>query len=158
MILENVEVQWARLGSNAGTKYRSQEKEWSINVLLDDDKADKWKKLGTSPKLKEENGVKFVKLTKDCVWKKSGDPKKPPMVVDQFGEEVDPTIIGNGSKCNVQFSVRDWEYQGDKGKSAELVAVQVMDLVEYHGGGGDTLDFTFADKEGVPMSDEDVPF
>jgi ribosomal protein S16 len=157
MILENVKVQWAKLGDNADNKYMSDEKQWSIDALLTDDQANKWVESGVKPSVKVKDGVKSVSLRKDCVWKKSGDPKKAPMVVDQFGDPIDATIIGNDSVCNIQFSVRDWEFQGTKGRSAELVAVQVLELVEYTGG-ADTLAFAFNEKKSAPLADEDVPF
>ena len=34
MILSNVKVKWAKVGSNPGTKYASDETEWSIDCQL----------------------------------------------------------------------------------------------------------------------------
>ena len=34
MIFENVKVQWAKLGDNAGNKYMSEDKEWSVDVVV----------------------------------------------------------------------------------------------------------------------------
>lgn len=160
MILENVKVLWAKLGDNADTKYMSDEKQWSIEAILTDDQAMEWMESGVKPQVKVKDGVKSVSLRKDCVWKKSGDPKKAPIVVDQFGDPIDPLIVGNDSVCNIQYSVRDWEFQGTKGKSAELVAVQVLELVEYTGA-ADTIAFSFSAKKEVPLADvseEEVPF
>ena len=162
MILENVKINWSRLGDNAGNKYMSDEKEWSVDAVLSDEQAESWLSSGVKPALKVKDGVKFVKLRKDCIWKKSGDPKKAPIVVDKFNEPVDPTMIGNGTVANVQISIREWEYQGQKGKSAELVAVQILELVEFSGGGGDLVDFSFDDKPEHPLADvsdsDSVPF
>lgn len=160
MILENVKVLWAKLGDNADTKYMSDEKQWSIEAILTDDQAMKWMESGVKPQVKVKDGVKSVSLRKDCVWKKSGDPKKAPIVVDQFGDPIDPLIIGNESVCNIQYSIRDWEFQGTKGRSAELVAVQVLELVEY-AGAAEAVAFSFSAKKEVPLADvyeEDVPF
>jgi len=159
MILENVKVQWAKLGDNAENKYMSDEKQWSIEAILSDEQAMKWMESGVKPQVKVKDGVKSVSLRKDCVWKKSGDPKKAPLVVDQFGDSIDPAIVGNDSVCNIQYSVREWEFQGTKGKSAELVAVQVLDLVEYTGS-AESLAFSFSKKKEKPLADsnEDVPF
>ena len=158
MILENVKVMWAKLGDNAGNKYMSEEKEWSIDVVLDDDKASKWTEAGISPKVKEKDGLKTVTIRKDCVYAKSGDPQKAPMVFDKFGKPLD-VLIGNDSVANVQFSVREWEFQGKKGKTAKLVAVQILDLVEF-AGGGDSVEFTFAEEPIADLSveDDNVPF
>ena len=162
MILENVKINWPRLGDNPGNKYMSEEKEWSVDALLNDEQAEAWLSSGVKPALKVKDGEKFIKLRKDIVWKKSGDPKKAPTVVNKFGEPLDPGLIGNGSLVNIQVTIREWEFQGQKGKSAELVAIQVLELVEYSGGGGDSVAFTFADKPEVPMADlpneDSVPF
>lgn len=163
MILENTKVLWPKLGDNAGTKYMSDEKEWSIDCLLSPEQAKSWEDSGVKPAVKDKDGLTFIKLKKDCVWRNSGDPKKPPMVVDKFGDVMDPLIIGNDSVCNVQYSVRDWEFQGQKGKSAELIAVQVVDLNEYSGAASDSVEFSFSEKteqplEAVSDGDEDIMF
>ena len=163
MILENTKVLWPKLGDNAGTKYMSDEKEWSIDCLLSPEQAKSWKDSGVKPAVKDKDGLTFIKLKKDCVWRNSGDPKKPPMVVDKFGDSMDPLIIGNDSVCNVQYSVREWEFQGQKGKSAELIAVQVVDLNEYSGAQSDSVEFTFSEKSEKPLEavsddDEDIMF
>jgi len=163
VILENTKVAWAKLGDNAGTKYMSEEKEWSIDCLLSTEQAKSWTDSGVKPAVKNKDGSNFVKLKKDCVWRNSGDPKKPPMVVDSFGDAMDPTIIGNDSVCNIQYSVRDWEFQGQKGKSAELIAVQVVVLNEYTGAGSDSVEFSFSEKSEKTLTeitegDEDITF
>jgi len=163
VILENTKVAWAKLGDNAGTKYMSEEKEWSIDCLLSTEQAKVWTDSGVKPAVKNKDGSNFVKLKKDCVWRNSGDPKKPPMVVDSFGDAMDPTIIGNDSVCNIQYSVRDWNSQGQKGKSAELIAVQVVVLNEYTGAGSDSVEFSFSEKSEKTLTeitegDEDITF
>lgn len=159
MIIENVKLLWARLGSNAGTKFKSEEKQWSVDIVLNEEQAKKWEASGVNPGVKFKDGEHIIKVKKDCAWKKSGDQKTPPMVVNEFGEPLDPLIIGNGSVGNVQMSIRDWEFMGEKGKTAELVAVQVLDLQEYTGGNGDQeMAFSFNEKSGVALSDEDMPF
>ena len=159
MIFEQVKVQWAKLGDNAGNKYMSEDKEWSVDVLLTDEQATKWAESGVKPAFKEKDGQKVVTLRKDCVYAKSGDPQKAPLVFDEFGEPLD-VLVGNNSVANVQFTVRDWEYMGKQGKTAKLVALQVLELVEY-AGGGDGVEFTFNDKVATSVlteSDDVVPF
>ena len=85
------------------------------------------------------------------------------MVVDSFGDTMDPLIIGNDSVCNVQYSVRDWEFQGQKGKSAELIAVQVVELNEYTGATSDSVEFSFSEKSEKSLTeitegDDDITF
>ena len=91
-------------------------------------------------------------------WKKSGEDKTPVRVVDMFGQDIDARTIGNGSVVNVQYTVRDWEFQGRKGRTPELVAVQVVELIEYTGGtkASTTNEFDFLAREEVVL-DTDVP-
>ena len=161
MILENAKIMWAKLGDNAGTKYMSEEKEWSVDVVVNDEQAKAWTESGVKPALRNKDGLQVITLRKDCVWKKSGDAQKAPMVVDQFGDALDPAIIGNDSVANVQYSVNDWEFNGTKGRSARLIAVQVVELNEYTPTDGDSSEFSFANKEVTslePQNDDVVPF
>ena len=54
----------------------------------------------------------------------------PPTVVDEDRKHVDK-LVGNGSKVKVKYVARNWTYAGKSGVSANLVAVKVMDLVEF---------------------------
>jgi len=47
------------------------------------------------------------------------------------------TLVGNGSDVNVLFKTFEWEYAGKSGVSADLQAVQVVNLIPY----GDGEDF-----------------
>ena len=54
---------------------------------------------------------------------------------------------------------------GKKGTSTELTAVQVVELVEFAGGGDDTVGFAYDTKAEVPLADvtmeegeDDIPF
>ena len=157
MILENVKVQWAKLGKdNAGTKYMSDEKEWSVDIILNDEQATKWKETNVFPKVKEKDGKQIVTLRKDVMFKDK--LQTSPAVYDKFGKPLD-VLIGNDSTVNIQFSLgKEWDFKGMKGQSARLVAVQVLDLVEYEGAGG--VEFTFDEEPLAEMTelDDHVPF
>ena len=155
-LLKDVKVQWARL-SVPEKKYMSEETQWSIQALVDDKVSRKFvkDKLITKERWVEIDGEDQAVLSfrRDTHFRKTGDDRTPVRVVDMFGQDVDASKIGNGSICNIQYSIRDWEYQGRKGRSTELLAVQVVELVEYAGGARAGDEFDFAAKKEVKLED-----
>ena len=172
MILENVKVKWARVGSNPATKYASDETEWTVDCDVSAEQSKEWVTKGFAQKERfdPESGVPFVKIKRNTHFNKknpvSGAMEKneisPPFVKDKYGDNLGDTNIGNGSVCNVQYMERPWEYAGKTGITATLVGVQVMTLEEYEGGGsGD--EFTYAERPTATItetddSDENIPF
>lgn len=170
MILKNVKVKWPRLGDNPGTKYASEETEWSVDCFPTPEESKEWVKseFAQKERFDAESGLPFVKIKRNTHYNKknpvTGVMEKasisPPFVKDQYGDPMDPSIIGNGSVCNVQYNIRDWEYSGRSGKSPTLVGVQVVKLEEYSGGNASD-EFTYAVRptaDIVEEDDEDVPF
>ena len=142
-LLKNVEIKWAKLG-RAENKYMSEDTQWSIQTIVTDEISKQFVKDGLLTKERyNEDDRPIISFRRDTHYRKTGDERTPPRVVDLFGLELDADSIGNGSICNIQYSIRDWEYQGRKGKSMELLAVQVIDHVIYSGGSsaGDEFDF-----------------
>jgi hypothetical protein len=169
MILKNVKIKWPRLGDNPGTKYASDETEWSVDCYPTSEESKQWVVDGYAQKERfdNESGEPFVKIKRNTHFNKKNpvtgtmdkNPISPPFVKDQYGDEMDPSNIGNGSVCNVQYMVRDWEYAGRSGKSPTLVGVQVVKLEEYSGGGtSDEFTYTARPTVEIDEMDEDVPF
>ena len=152
---------WVKLGQPE-KKYGVDDTQWSIILEVTDKESMKWVKAGLAMKPKtltfNETEMDVIKLKRDTHWKKSGEEKTPVKVVDMFGQDIDPRIVGNGSVVNVQYSVRDWEFQGRKGKSPELIAVQIVELVEYKGGSNSSAgdEFEFMARDESPFKDEDL--
>jgi hypothetical protein len=168
MILNNVRVKWAKLGDNPGTKYGSDETEWTIDCHLSEEQSKDWVAKGYAQKERfdKEDGTPICKIKRNTHFMKKNPitgameqlELSPPFVKDKYGDDMDHSIIGNGSVCNVQFIERPWEYSGRKGISPTLVGVQVMELVEYHGGGIND-EFTYEEKPITEITEEeDVPF
>jgi len=164
MLLKNVKINWPRLGSNPGTKYGSEDTEWSIDCEVTEDESKEWIKKGYAMKerFNPESSNPFVKLKRNTHYNKknitTGVIEKfeitPPFVKDKYGDKKDPTNIGNGSICNVQYMIRDWVYEGQKGKTPTLVGVQVIDLVEYTGAEQND-EFSYETRPEVTIEDED---
>jgi hypothetical protein len=70
-----------------------------------------------------ENDVKGLNIT--CKSKYKHAP------VDENGNEIDPKIIGNGTKCVALVSTYDWKFGKKSGKAASLKKLIVTDLVKY---------------------------
>ena len=60
----------------------------------------------------------------------NGMVRNAPRLLDQNKQDVN-LAVGNGSKVRVQCNEYEWEYAGKEGKSLDLQAVQIIDLVEY---------------------------
>jgi len=153
-LLKNKKAMWSKLGTPE-KKYGSEDTQWAIDLILSDEESRKWVRSGLANKERfmEVDGVEVpvIKLKKDTHWKKSGEAKTAIKVVDKFGQDVDARLIGNGSIVNAQYSVRDWEFQGRKGKSAELIAIQVIELVQFSGKSSAGDEFEFLAQEEVSL-------
>jgi len=167
---------WAKLQEDKPEEpYQGQgTSSWSIQAVLSDEQAEAYKKTGLFPKFKRdiehdlvlEDGLRQVKLKKSTTFGVGGQPKKPVIVVDTYGNPVND-LIGNGSVCNIQCSAHTWSRDGKENTSLELQAIQVLELVEYkEDEGGDEFvpTFDFAKQEKVALADvagdaeEDIPF
>lgn len=158
-LITNAKSMWVKI-AQPETKYGSDATQWSINLVVEDEVSRKWVKDGLAMKERfmDVDGKEacVIKIKKDTHWAKSGDAKTPVKVVDKFGQDVDASKIGNGSIVNVQYSVKDWEFQGRKGRTPELMAVQVIELVEYAGGANKSAgdEFDFLTQEEVSLTDD----
>lgn len=63
--------------------------------------------------------------------KQDGSANKPIRVVDHHNELWGNKRIGNGSTVNVNFAINEY---GKGEKAANILSLQVWDLVEYAGG------------------------
>lgn len=131
---------------------------WRITIVMSDEEAAKLKEVGLKVK-RNDDGAYEYKFKRNCDRKKNGEvigKNDPPRVVDaQKNTFVD--MIGNGSRVNVQWSPFSWAFKGKKGISADFVAVQVLDLVPYTGGGTSTDEFDSVEstESTAPTSTDD---
>ncbi|KKP86883.1 MAG: hypothetical protein UR87_C0009G0012 [candidate division CPR3 bacterium GW2011_GWE2_35_7] len=139
---------------------------WRVTLLLSDAEAKKLKGIGLKVKRNDDDVYEYK--FKRNVDKKKGKEvigKNPPPRVVDAGKNTFDGIIGNGSIVNVQFAPYAWEYKGKKGLSADLQAIQIVDLVAYAGGTGgdpnadefDVVDGTdeFSDETETEDNDDD---
>lgn len=133
---------WAKVfefNRDMNTDFHGEDGAYTIEVTLEKAELDKHTKSGSrvKPKLTDE-GVSIRYKRKHTHQQGIEELGGPPKVVDK-DKQLFPenTLIGNGSRVKVYFSV----YETKKGKGTRLEGIQVLDLVEfesedYEGGGG----------------------
>jgi len=104
---------------------------WQIDIALDKESKKLVEAAGLSIKNKGDDRGEYVTL-KRKVLRKDGSRRRAPSVKDSQNNPWDSKLIGNGSTVNVKALPFDWSYAGKTGRSADLTAVQVVDLIEYN--------------------------
>lgn len=89
------------------------------------------------PKIKDKGNGAYITFKRKEL-KKDGSPNQPIRVVDSSGNNWNPkTKIGNGSTVNVNFALNEYK---PKDFNANILSLQVWDLVVYEGGEFPTKD------------------
>lgn len=100
----------------------------SIELVLDQDELKKVTKLNPDAKPKITDDGITIKFKRTWFNNIRSDWGGEPKVVDKDGEPWNPQVnIGNDSVCRVVAQVYDTKF----GKAHRLMAVQVLELVEY---------------------------
>lgn len=142
MIIQG-KAKWAKVVGEPVWGYENKFKEWSIDVYVDEETENKLKAEGLGPKLKDKgNGVYITFKRKEL--KTDGSPNQPIRIVDHRGNAWNGQKIGNGSTVNVNFALNEFK---PKQFSANILSLQVWDLVKYDGG-------EFPTKEDPETSDD----
>lgn len=106
------------------------EPSWCIDVTLDEKTKVELESIGLNIHNKGDERGDFIKI-KRKVMKRDGTEREAPTVVDSKRNPWDNSLIGNGSDVNVKFKVYEYEYNKKNGVSADLIAVQVVNLIPY---------------------------
>ena len=100
---------------------------FTVNLVVSQDVADDFASKGHTVKQMDEGPALIIKRK---VNGPNGMVRNAPRLLDQNKQDVN-LAVGNGSKVRVQCKEYEWEYAGKEGKSLDLQAVQIIDLVEY---------------------------
>lgn len=129
MLLQG-KAKWVKVLGEPGWGYQNAHKEWSLDVYVDADTLERLIAEGLSPKIKDKGNGPYLTF-KRRETKQDGTPNQPIRVVDHHGELWNPKVsIGNGSTVNINFAVNEY---GKNQKSANILSMQVWDLVKYEG-------------------------
>jgi hypothetical protein len=130
-------AKWPKVTGEPHWGYEEKHKEWSLDVFPEDESLERLKAEGLSDKLKDKGNGNFMTF-KRRETKQDGTPNKPIRIVDHHGEVLQDEDtpykgkkIGNGSIVNINFAVNEY---GKNQKSANILSMQVWDLVPYEGG------------------------
>lgn len=123
-------AKWTKVIGDPVWGYENKHKEWSLDVYPEDESLERMTAEGLSDKFKDKgNGVYITFKRRE--FKQDGTANQPIRVVDHHGELWNPKVrIGNGSTVNVNFAVNEY---GKNQKSANILSMQIWDLVKYEG-------------------------
>ena len=144
-VLKNVEVRWVQIQS-PDTRYEHQ---WSLDAFLSKEQAEKLEAeaKAANPKgikiKKDDNGQLFYKFSRKVAKSDGSGENTQPVckgatIDPATGKLVDLTcLIGNGSKCNIQYNMYSWDNKFGTGAGVDFMGMQVLDLVAFGGSDGD---------------------
>lgn len=124
-------AKWAKVVGEPSWGYEDKFKEWSIDIYVDAETEAKLKAEGLGKKLKNKGNGTYITLKRKEL-KFDGTPNQPIRIVDHRGNPWDSRKIGNGSTVNVNIVINE---HGKNEKSANILSLQVWDLVPFEGGG-----------------------
>jgi len=147
---------WASIQA-PNTKY---DPVYQIDLIIEDKQVAGAKKAGL--KIKNTDDGNVVRFRRNQ-FRASGEENKKPIVVDEANQPL-TDLVGNGSLCNVQFSVFDWKNKFGEGTGVDLQGVQVLELVTFGGADGDEFEVEKAadkdsefEKASPDAFDDDLP-
>lgn len=161
-------------------KYKSEETEWKVSVVVDKKTAKEWNKRFSKQKAKEIDNAEFesefkiappvdgqdeqyiIKISQNT-HTKGGKEMYQPRVYEDIGannvvDVTDTKLVGSGSKGSVSYTIVDNEF----GTFAKLDALLVTELIEYQKAGSNpfgknVVGGTVVKKESVAPTKQDVP-
>ena len=137
-------------------KYQSEDKEFTLDLVISKDQAKQWKKdfkkqppkefdnedfkkiFKIDPPFEDQDEQFVIKVKTEAGYLDGKQKEKkfwPRVLVMEDGSAVDIAegiLVGNGSKVKVSYNVRTNSY----GTFAKLKNILVLDLVEFEDGGG----------------------
>jgi len=129
-------AKWAKVVGEPVWGYEAKHKEWSIDVYVDDETVERLKAEGLKDKIKDKGNGAYITF-KRRELKQDGSPNSLIRIVDHHGNTVQDKEqpykgpkIGNGSVVNVNFAINEY---GKNQKSANILSMQIWDLVKYEG-------------------------
>lgn len=127
---------WAKILGGPQPAYNPGEKQWSIDVSLDNDGVKKMNNLGLGREVKTKGDARgiFVTFIRRELKKKTGQPNQPIRVVGVDGKDWDKsTLLGNGTNVEVKFKIYTVPAFGKSPahQRAAILEVKVLELVPY---------------------------
>ena len=142
-VINNAKVKWAKIQEpERSAEYGDS---WSVEVELSAAHVAQLQADGVGDKVEDQKGQdksptgnKIIRFKRKTTGnKRTGGTfeKQQPKCVDSVKSPF-TGLIGNGSVCNVAYNVLTHGF----GTSADFAGIQVLELVEFGGGGSDAAD------------------
>lgn len=164
-VLKNVEVRWCHI-QQPDTQFDPM---WHVEVVLSKEQA---ADLLAESKKHHDKGINIKNKDGELIYTfsrkteradGSGPNKQPACKTTQpdpvTGKPMDfDGLIGNGSICNINYSLFKWDNKYGSGVKADFKGIQVVDLVEYGAPDGDEFnadDTTATSTQGADEYDDD---
>lgn len=130
-------AKWAKITGEPVWGYENKHREWSLDVYVDEDTVERLTAEGLKDKLKDKGNGTYITF-KRRETKQDGSANQPIRIVDHHGNTLQDgdtpytgKKLGNGSTVNVNFAINEY---GKNQKSANILSLQIWDLVVYEGG------------------------
>lgn len=142
-------AKWPKVTGEPVWGFENKHKEWSIDVYVDEDTIERLNAEGLGDKIKDKGNGSYMTF-KRREFKQDGQANSLIRIVDHHGETLQDkdkpykgSRIGNGSIVNINFAVNEY---GKNQKSANILSMQVWDLVKYEGSEFPTKDEAEGEK------------
>lgn len=135
-------AKWAKVTGEPVWGYENKHREWSIDVYLDDETVHRLEVEGLKEKIKDKGNGSYITF-KRREFKQDGSPNSLIRIVDHHGNTLQNGVpgdkdhikytgprIGNGSVVNINFAINEY---GKNQKSANILSLQIWDLIAYEG-------------------------
>lgn len=129
-------AKWPKVTGDPVWGFEAKHREWSIDVYVDEDTIERLNVEGLGDKIKDKGNGSYMTF-KRREFKQDGTANSLIRIVDHHGEMLQDKDkpykgprIGNGSVVNINFAVNEY---GKNQKSANILSMQVWDLVKYEG-------------------------
>ena len=109
---------------------------YSVNLVVDEETAEKFRNDGYTIKDMEEGPALVIKRK---VNGPNGMVRQAPKLMDKTKNEIDVNV-GNGSEVKVQYKPWESQWKGKTFKGLDFQAMQVLSLVEYQAADGAEFD------------------
>lgn len=115
IVLPNVTVKW--VSANAPDRYGN----YSVTAVLDPEHLEQLEKYNLPIKARDDGT--FTYEFRRSVMKRNGSSSKPIKVVDENRNDV--TDVPNGAVCDIHFSARPWNVNGNSGTKGYIAFMVV---------------------------------
>lgn len=138
-IMSNVKVEWAKVLGEPREKYKSKEREWTVDLLFSKDQIKELAKQGFTPDAFIKDGRYTARRNEK---KADGSNNRPFLVLDETGKPwPNDKLIGNGSVVDIKYNFTDpYTHKGEKRVKLVLQEMCVREHVPYEGK-GEQFDF-----------------